>query len=127
MSSPFIAVLALPLALQGAPAAPDVSALSDLPIEQTAAPRCGIAFALVSRWQKADDPRGADYPDMEANGGREFFVRSMARLMEQQDLSRDALVALIGRELDALNEDEAETKVARLMPACALMKESAGL
>jgi len=104
-----------------------VPSLDDLPIEQAAAPRCGIAFALVSRWQGAGDQRGSAYPDMESEGGREFFVRSMAGLMDSRGLSREAVDAMVAAEAELLDAPESEQRIAAMMPACLLMKHSAGL
>lgn len=130
------ASLAALIALQAAPAAPsdesaeasrpELESFAELPIEEAAAPRCGVAFALVSKWQKAGDARGANWPDMEAEGGREFFVRSMAKLMETRELSRGSITPLVKREV-AMLEAEGDDRVEAMMPACLLMKQSAGL
>ncbi|MGB3806653.1 MAG: hypothetical protein WA936_05590 [Erythrobacter sp.] len=104
-----------------------IETLDELPIEQAAAPRCGIAFAVVSRWQKTGDPRGDEYEDVEESGGREFFVRTMANLMERRDLSREELLALVETEVQALDNVEGAQRIEGMMPACSLMKETAGL
>ena len=111
-----------PVAEDGAPISLDA-----LPVEQSTALRCGVAFAVVSRWQKAGDERGASYPDMESEGGREFFVQAMADLMESQNLDRDQLMALVTTEVDALDTGDGAQRVEGMMPACLLLKESAGL
>jgi len=131
------ASLAAALALQSAPDSgsanaanapgsgePSVTSFDQLPIEQAAAPRCAVVFALVSRWQKADDPRGEDYADIEQEGGREFFVQAMARLMEQRELSREALMTLVSNEVETLGQPGGEERVAAMMPACALMMDA---
>ncbi len=128
------------LALQAAPATvPADPALSDeqvqqsaimidqLPITQAAAARCAIAFATVSRWQKADDPRGTAYPDMEAGGGREFFVQVMAKLMDEAGLTRDNVVALAFAGVENHDKPDGAAQVAAMMPACQTMKSAAGL
>lgn len=128
-------LLAAALALQDAPApAPaDPPALQSsitidqLPIEQAAAARCAIAFATVSRWQKEGDPRGTAYPDMEAGGGREFFVQVMVKLMDEAKLSRDDIVALAVRGVEEHNKPDGAERVAAMMPACNSMKSDAGL
>ncbi len=107
--------------------APPLASLDDLPIEQAAGPRCGIAFATVSRWQKGGDPRGTGYIDMEAQGGREFFIRTMAGLMEEFELTRDQIQTLAFNEVNKLNNSEGAERIAAMMPACLLMKRSAGL
>ena len=127
-------LLAAALALQDAPpepAAPPTSAeiisLDDLPIDQAAAARCAIAFATVSRWQKAGDARGSAYPDMEAGGGREFFVRTMAQLMDTAGWTRDGIVELTFREVAATDNPAGEARIKAMMPACQMMKSAAGL
>lgn len=136
MTIALLASIAAPLLLQSAPAAPPqdaaqaeapLTSLDDLPIEQAAAPRCAIAFALISRWQKTGDERGADYDDMESEGGREFFVRTMAQLIDDTGLDRAQLTRLAHEEVLKLDNEEGAARVEAMMPACLLMKRSAGL
>ena len=125
------------LALQAAPAAPTPAAppaapepvitLDQLPIAQAAAARCAIAFATVSRWQKAGDPRGAAYPGIDAGAGREFFVQVMAKLMDEAGLTRDNVVALAFAGVEDHDKPGGAERVAALMPACQTMKSAAGL
>lgn len=120
----------LALALQAAPSAPatapDASlALEDLGIEQAAALRCAVGLALVSGWQAQGDGRGADFPEVGEEGAREFFVRTMARLMDERELDRPGV-----RQLVALQQADLEAQpgtIGEIMPACLLMKRSAGL
>lgn len=136
MTLSILAAIAVPLLLQSASgAAPEdateaeapIASFDELPIEQAAAPRCGIAFAIVSRWQRTGDERGADYVDMESGGGREFFVRTMAQLMDETGLDRNQLATLANSEMLRLDNDEGAARVEAMMPACLLMKRSAGL
>lgn len=128
-------LLAAALALQAAPEspAPDVSGanavvtLDALPLEHAAAARCAVAFATVSRWQKAGDARGEGYPDIEAAGGREFFVRVMAKLMEDTGLGREDIIALSTRAADENEGEGGPQRIKAMMPACNLMKTAAGL
>lgn len=132
-------LLAAALALQPAPIIVEVTpqvepprpegfvVIEELPLEQAAAARCAIAFATISRWQKAGDARGAAYPDMEATGGREFFVRAMAKLMDDAGLSREAIMELAFREVANSDNPEGEARIKAMMPACELMKSTAGL
>jgi hypothetical protein len=128
-------LLVAALALQAAPetsppALPPGNAtvtLDTLPIEHAAAARCAIVFATVSRWQKQGDPRGKAYPDIEATGGREFFVRVMAKLMDQTGLGREDIIALSTRAADDNEGEGGTTIIAAMMPACILMKTAAGL
>lgn len=120
------ALLAQPL--PDAPAKPSpISSLDELPIEQATAPRCGLVFALVSRWQKSGDERGSAWPDMESEGGREFFVRAMADLMDTTGMNRDQVSALIYAEMAELGTPEGEGRIKAMMPACMALKQSAGL
>lgn len=122
------------LALQGtpgpaipAPPRSEAVTLDTLPIEQAAAARCAIAFATVGRWQKEGDARGRTFPDMATGGGREFFVRVMAKLMDEAGLGRDSIADLTAHE-DARNETvEGTMRVKAIMPACVMMKSAAGL
>jgi len=127
-------LLAAALALQDAPAVPapppppeSTIAIDQLPIEQAAAVRCAIAFATVSRWQKAGEARGEAYPNIDAAGGREFFVQVMVKLIDERGLSRDDILALSFREVEANDNPEGEARIKAMMPACELMKSAAGL
>jgi hypothetical protein len=131
MLTPFLAAA---LALQSSPTAPapqappqSTIAIDDLPIEQAAAARCAIAFATVSRWQKEGDARGQAYPDIEAQGGREFFVQVMVKLIDQRGLTREDILNLSLREVEANDNPEGEARIKAMMPACELMKSAAGL
>lgn len=128
-------LLVAALALQDAPASPAPAApeanavvtIDMLPIEQAAGARCAIAFATVSRWQKTGDARGQGYPDIEAAGGREFFVRVMAKLMEDTGLGREDIAVLSARALEDYETPEGAARIKAMMPACELMKSAAGL
>lgn len=137
MPNILLASLIAPLALQGAPAAPAetevsgdgprITSISQLPIEQAAAPRCGLAFAVVGRWQNMGDPRGAEYESMETGGGREFFVRTLAKLMDDLELSREEISAMVMRDANALAAEGDGEQVAAMMPACLMLKDASGL
>ncbi|KPQ38050.1 MAG: hypothetical protein HLUCCX21_00655 [Porphyrobacter sp. HL-46] len=123
------ALAAAALALQASPAEPSPSPppvrLADLSVQESAALRCSVVFAFVSDWQKDGDERGAPWPGLEEDGGREFFVRTMAQLMDRRGLDRRGvfdLVALQTAQLQASPDD-----VPAMMPACLLMKSAAGL
>ncbi len=125
-------LLAAALALQAAPArpAPDANAavtIDTLPIEQAAAARCAVAYATVSGWQKTGDPRGSGFPDVAATGGREFFVRVMAKIMQDTGLGREDIVSLTSRALEDNEAQGGANRIKAMMPACELMKSAAGL
>ena len=111
-------LLAAALALQAAPAAPP--ALSQ---ENRALLRCSAAFAIVSRRQANGDAVALRWPALEVRG-REFFVRSLAQLMDQTGLDRDGIAWLAGFEAKAL-QDSGETD--KVMPSCLLMLEASGV
>lgn len=124
--------LALPLAFQAAPApetAPSATAISsfdDLPIEQTTAPRCGVAFAVVEGLQVAGHPQAQELPAMEGSGAREFFVQAMARLIDETGLERDAIKRIVDAEVQRHIADEGKSAI-EMMPACLLLKDASGL
>lgn len=121
------------LALQDAPAAPlseqprAAITIERLSLEQAAAVRCAIAYAAISRWQKAGDARGRAYPDAEAGGGREFFVQVMAKLMDEAGLTREDVTALSIRGVEDHDSPDGEQRIAAMMPACRMLKSAAGL
>ncbi|MBX7458447.1 hypothetical protein K3152_09335 [Qipengyuania sp. 1NDH17] len=125
-----IAIAPAALAQEGPPAAPqpaeEAEALPQLTAEQEASFRCAMTFALVSGWQKGGDERGAAWEDMEANGGKEFFVRTMASLMDDHGLTRPQVMRLIANGMEDMQERMLEDVELR-MPACLLMKQASGL
>jgi len=127
MTLPLILIAPLLAALQAAPPADRAAptTLEDLSLEQAASLRCAVAFAYVSSWQDDDDPRGADFPAMEEQGGREFFVRALAQLMDDRGLDRRGVFDLVALQTEAFKQDEAQ--IGQIMPACLMMKRSAGL
>ncbi len=115
-------LLAAALALQAAPEDPS-SPTPVLSQESRALLRCAAAFAIVSRRQANGDPIALRWPALEERG-REFFVRSLAQLMDETGLNRDGIARLAGAEAKALQDsDEAD----RLMPVCLVMLESSGI
>ena len=130
MITAFLTAIVAPLALQASATAASqspITSLDQLPIEEATSARCAVAFAIVGQWQRSGDPRGSDYPDMASGGGREFFVRAIATLMESRGLSREAVNTVIGAEVRALSSPEGAQRFSSMMPACLLMKQAAGL
>jgi hypothetical protein len=124
--APALAALAVPAFAQDAPppvpqAAP--VAEPELDLEQTMAMRCSIAFALVADMQVAEEEAGSAYPPMEERG-REYFVRTMARLMDETRLDRDELRVVLDREV---GEVRAGGMVEEIMPACMVALDASGL
>jgi HEAT repeat protein len=107
------------LALQPAQAGPAPS----LDAEQQALVRCAAAFALVSHGQDIGNEAAGKWPKL-GERGREFFVRSLALLMDQTGLGREGIAALVAEEAQRL-WDTGETD--KVMPACLLMLEGSGV
>jgi len=118
MLTPVFAAL---LALQAAPA----SATPAPPLSQDsrALLRCSAAFAMVAQWQAMGDASALRWPAL-GTRGREFFVRSLAQLMDETGLDRDGIALLAGTEAKALR-DSGETY--KIMPACLMMLEASGV
>ena len=93
-------------------------------MEQQTALRCSAAFALVARMQAAGDTSVQDFPAM-GSRGKEFMVRSMARLMDEKGYDRAAISRLLTEQVQELqaNRDALDA----VMPACQLLLEGAGI
>jgi hypothetical protein len=85
---PALLLSALPAAAQ-APAA-----LPKLNLAQETSLRCSAAFGLIAYDQKRGAPGANDFPPL-GERGREFFVRTTARLMDETGASRDTVQALL--------------------------------
>jgi hypothetical protein len=114
--------LAAALALQAAPASPSAPSPT-LSQENRALLRCSAAFAMVAQWQTMGDASALRWPAL-GTRGREFFVRSLAQLMDDTGLDRDGIAWLAGLEAKALR-DSGETY--KIMPSCLLMLEASGV
>ncbi len=107
---------AMPVQLNEAEPAP-------LPVAQQTALRCSIAIAMAAERQRIGEPTDPDWPEL-SERGREFFVRSLAKLMEDAGLTRDALMAHGRSEVEEL---EQPGRLEEVMPACLLLLEASGL
>ncbi|MGY6637685.1 MAG: hypothetical protein ACXIUO_11150 [Erythrobacter sp.] len=126
LSTALAALLLAPSAVPPEDAPAPITDLAQLPIIEATAPRCAIAFAIVSQWQQEGDPRGQGWPDMQTGGAREFFVQAMAALMDAQRLDRSALLVVVARESERLQAD-GDDRIGAMMPACLSIKQAAGL
>jgi hypothetical protein len=118
MLMPFLAAaLALQAPSEAAPAPPPLSQ------DSRALLRCSAAFAMVAQWQATGDASALRWPAL-GTRGREFFVRSLAQLMDETGLDRDGIAWLAGVEAKALR-DSGETY--KIMPSCLLMLEASGV
>lgn len=68
-----------------------------LTLEQRAMMRCSAAFAITAFRQDNGDAAALRFPDMSARG-QEFFVRAIARLMDETGLNRSEVEALLSSE-----------------------------
>jgi hypothetical protein len=119
-----LALASHPLAAQDAPA-PAEAALPTLSLEQRSSLRCGVAFGLIAKGQAEGDARAAAYPAMEPRG-REFFVRTMAGLMDDHDLTREQANKLAFETTMTLMNEGLEAREA-MMPNCLLLLEASGV
>jgi len=94
-----------------------------LTIEQRTALRCSVAFALVAEGQARGDAEMAAYPAL-GDRGREFFVRTSARIMDETGLNREAVAGILAAEVESLREKGALDQV---MPPCLLLLDASGL
>lgn len=83
-----------------------VPALPGLSLEQETAVRCGAAFAIVSSEQARGSALAAKWPAL-GTRGREFFVRTGARLMDETGATRPQVQALFARAATTLRADSA--------------------
>ncbi len=123
-----LALASLPLAAQDAPGAAPATAEAALPtltLEQRSSLRCGVAFGLIAKGQAEGDARAAAYPAMEPRG-REFFVRTMAGLMDDHDLTREQANKLAFETTVTLMNEGLEAREA-MMPNCLLLLEASGV
>ena len=123
-----LALASLPLAAQDAPATGPAAAETALPtltLEQRSSLRCGVAFGLIAKGQAEGDARAAAYPAMEPRG-REFFVRTMAGLMDDHDLTREQANKLAFETTMTLMNEGLEAREA-MMPNCLLLLEASGV
>lgn len=90
--------------------------------EQTAALRCAVVFAAVERRQAGGED--SDLPRLDGRG-REFFVRTMAKLMDDTGADRASLAALARTEAERLAAQEGARRAA--FPGCLRLLEAAGL
>ncbi len=107
---------------QAAPAPFDPASVQ-LSLENQALLRCSAAFALVSYGQANGNEAALSWPLLDPRG-QEFFVRSLAKLMDDTGLTRDQVSALASREAQRLLDED---QVDAVMPACLGMLENSGV
>jgi hypothetical protein len=93
-------------------------------LEQQMLLRCSAAFALGAGEQQRTAPGAPASPPL-AERGREFFVRSAARLMDELKLTREQVEARLRQEAQALSARPG--RLAEVMPPCLSALEASGL
>jgi len=119
-------VAAVLLAVPGAAQEPP-----PLSLEHRMLLRCSAAFAIVAGEQERGLASALAYPPL-AERGREFFVRSSVRLMDDLALSREQVEASLLAEVGALQKASAEAAdtvlyVDSVMQPCLSVLEASGL
>ena len=92
-------------------------------LEQRSTIRCAAAFAIVAQGQANGNKEALAYPPL-TQKGREFFVRSSARLMDETGMDRAAVAALMQKEAQALWD---KGEIEQIMPSCLLLLEASGI
>jgi len=85
--------------------------------------RCSAAFALVSFGQEAGDPEATKYPPMEPRG-REYFIRVLAKVMDEAGLDPDGVAALAEKEAKLLLDKQ---EIDAVMPQCLMLLDQSGI
>ncbi len=119
-----IQILAPLLMMQAAPnAAPAPYQPVNLNAQERASLRCSLTFALISARQDEGNPEALQWPLLE-DRGQEFFVQTIARIMQNHNLDNEQVGKLLGEHMSQLaSPAELET----IMPACLTLLETSGL
>ncbi|TMM45871.1 hypothetical protein [Qipengyuania marisflavi] len=114
------------LAVQAdAPAPPPAVTMAPapLPIQQQTALRCSVAIAMAAERQRMGNGADPSWPDLRERG-REFFVQSLAKLMDETGMTREGLALQAGPVVAELQQPG---KLAEIIPACLMMLDASGL
>jgi hypothetical protein len=116
------ALLAAPAAAQGPP---------PFTLEHRMLLRCSGAFAIVAAEQQRGVPSALAYPPL-GERGREYFVRSSVRLMDDLKLTREQVEASLRAEVEGLRKTSSEAAdraayLDSLMQPCLSALEASGL
>jgi hypothetical protein len=101
--------------------------IAELPLQKAASARCAITLALIARWQNDGAERAAAYPAIDTLRGREFFVRTFSRLMDEYGIADRSYVAEYVLEETQKIEAMERKDFDALVPACNLLLETAQL
>lgn len=114
-----VAAAQSPSAAAPAPPVPPVQ----LSLENQSILRCSAAFALVSYGQENGNEAALSWPKLDPRG-QEFFVRSLAKIMDDTGLNRDQVSQLASREAQRLIDDN---QIDAVMPSCLALLETSNL
>lgn len=118
-----IAVILAAICMVSSPLAAQEAAAPKLSLEQKMLLRCSTALALTAQAQGEGDETALTHPPLAEKGG-EFFVHSMAQVMDKAKLSREQVITQIARERDELQNGETLEQV---MPICLQLLKNSGL
>ena len=123
MITSFLSAALLSVSAQAAQDAPSQLADAGLSQENAALLRCSAAFALVSYGQANGDEAAKQWPEVDPRG-REFFVRALAKIIDDTGMDRDQVSQLAEAEAQRLID---ENLLDSVMPGCLLMLNASGV
>lgn len=91
-------------ALAAALLVPTAAAAQDTIADLDTSVRCAVLFGFVGGMQSQGPGVAREFPPMEPRG-QEFFVQSMARLYDEQGLTRDQVAERVRSELSRIVAD----------------------
>ena len=103
--------------------APVESSQPQLSEEHSAMLRCSAAFALVSYGQANGDEAMREWPIIDPRG-REFFVRSLAKIIDDTGMTREQVSQMAEAEAQRLID---QNLLESVMPGCLLMLDASGV
>jgi len=128
-----LALLLVPsmLAAQSPPAPEAGPGAAPLSLENRTALRCAAAFAIIADGQARGNQKSMAYPALGLRG-REFFVRTSARVMDDTGMDRTAVADVLRAQAQELQVDaergaKTEGGIDQIMPACLLLLEASGV
>ena len=124
--SAFIAAILL-----ASPATAQVAPSPQLSLEQKTLLRCSAAFAIIANEQQRGIASALAYPPL-AERGKEYFVRSSARLVDELQVTREQVEVMLRAEVEALQAgsmaaDNPAQFVDQVMQPCLLSLAASGL
>lgn len=102
-----------------------------LTIEQQTLLRCSATFALVAGEQAKGDSAALRYPAL-GERGREYFVRTAAKLTDDLDVPRETVMELLSREAGRVQAERTASGnpaeiTDRIMQTCLVSLIASGL